>query len=196
MDKRNTKFRIIARRVAGLLNVDEMYVYMWLLFKSGFDTGESHIKRGTLCECTGFKDKDTITGYTNKFRDLGLLKKHGNNFIEANVWKTANEYILAIPQIDWIRINYGLLEENIPRELKSFLVLLKCLCLNNTNICLYNYKQIGEKLNINRNTVSKYTKQCIELGKIKDLESGFLITDNNIIADPRKDGLSVNAKYT
>jgi len=187
-------YRVLPRRIAGLLNLDETYVYMWLCFKSDYNSGKSKILRETLCNCTDFKDVETITNYTNKFRDLFFLEKHGDKFYDDS-WKTANEYTIAIPQTDWIRIKYDLLQEDISREIKSFLVLLKCLCLNNTNICLYNYTEISKRLNLHRATVSSYIKRCIDLGKVKELYSGFLITDANIIADPRKDGLSKSTQY-
>ena len=71
-------YRIITRDIAGKLNLDETYTFTWLLFKSDYETGESHVLRETLREVTGIKDVDTISKYTAKFEDLGFLRKEYN----------------------------------------------------------------------------------------------------------------------
>ena len=71
-------YRIITRDIAGKLNLDETYTFTWLLFKSDYETGESHVLRETLREVTGIKDVDTISKYTAKFEALGFLRKEYN----------------------------------------------------------------------------------------------------------------------
>ena len=68
-------YRIITRDIAGKLNLNETHLFTWLLFKSDYETGESHVLRETLREVTGIKDVDTISKYTAKFEDLSFLRK-------------------------------------------------------------------------------------------------------------------------
>ena len=44
-EEENRNYRIITRDIAGKLNLDEVYVFMCLLFKSDYETGESHVLR-------------------------------------------------------------------------------------------------------------------------------------------------------
>ena len=176
---------IITRDIAGKLNLDETYVFMCLLFKSDYRTGESHVLRKTLCKVTGIKDEDTITKYTSKFQELKYLDKSsvkGYNE-EANRISTSITYMIDIPVTNWVRFDSKLLAEDIPNKLKAFLVLLKCLCLNNTNVTYYSKSKIAQLLNMDRGTVSKYIKMAIEHDKLVEGDKFFMITDENIMVD-------------
>lgn len=179
-------YRLITRDIIGRLNIDETYVFMWLLFKSDYNTWESHVLRSTLCKVTGFKDEETITRYTNKYHELGLLAdknclKSYNG--EKGRIQTYMTYKVNTPTHNWVRFKYDLLEEDIPYSLKAFLVLLKCLCLNNTNVCFYSKAEIARQLNIDRGKVADYIKLGIEYNKIITDGKIHYITDSNIIID-------------
>ncbi|NJC17064.1 hypothetical protein GGR15_000669 [Butyricimonas paravirosa] len=158
---------------------------MWLLYKSNCRTGESHVLRKTLCNVTGLKNEDTISKYTNKFKELELLDKYsikGYNE-EAGRISTSITYTINIPTMNWVRFDASLLTEEIPNKLKAFLVLLKCLCLNNTNATFYSKNKIAQLLNMDRGTVSKYMEMAIKEGKVIEINKVFFITDTNIIMD-------------
>ena len=113
-------YRITTRDIAGKLNIDETYVFMWLLFKSDFEIWESHVLRSTLCKVTGFKDEETITRYTNKFHELGFLTDK-NSIKSYNKEKgriqTYMTYKINAPTQNWVRFKYDLLEEDIPVQI-------------------------------------------------------------------------------
>lgn len=158
---------------------------MWLLYKSNCRTGESHVLRKTLCNVTGLKNEDTISKYTNKFKELEFLDKYsikGYNE-EAGRISTSITYTISIPTMNWVRFDASLLTEEIPNKLKAFLVLLKCLCLNNTNVTSYSKNKIAQLLNMDRGTVSKYMEMAIKEGKVIEINKVFFITDTNIIMD-------------
>ena len=144
---------------------------MWLLYKSNCRTGESHVLRKTLCNVTGLKnellDKYSIKGYNE----------------EAGRISTSITYTINIPTMNWVRFDASLLTEEIPNKLKAFLVLLKCLCLNNTNATFYSKNKIAQLLNMDRGTVSKYMEMAIKEGKVIEINKVFFITDTNIIMD-------------
>ncbi|WP_292267842.1 hypothetical protein [Butyricimonas sp.] len=96
-------YRIITRDIAGKLNLDETYTFTWLLFKSDYETGESHVLRETLREVTGIKDVDTISKYTAKFEDLGFLRKEYNYRNNEGQLTTLVTYHVDIPKSNWIR---------------------------------------------------------------------------------------------
>ena len=141
--------------------------------------------RKTLCDVTGLKNEDTISKYTNKFKELELLDKYsikGYNE-EAGRISTSITYTINIPTMNWVRFDASLLTEEIPNKLKAFLVLLKCLCLNNTNVTSYSKNKIAQLLNMDRGTVSKYMEMAIKEGKVIEINKVFFITDTNIIMD-------------
>ena len=184
-EQKESRKCIITRDIAGKLNLDETYVFMWLLYKSDCRTGESHVLRKTLCDVTGLKNEDTISKYTNKFKELELLDKYsikGYNE-EAGRISTSITYTINIPTMNWVRFDASLLTEEIPNKLKAFLVLLKCLCLNNTNVTSYSKNKIAQLLNMDRGTVSKYMEMAIKEGKVIEINKVFFITDTNIIMD-------------
>ena len=184
-EQKGSRKCIITRDIAGKLNLDETYVFMWLLYKSNCRTGESHVLRKTLCNVTGLKNEDTISKYTNKFKELELLDKYsikGYNE-EAGRISTSITYTINIPTMNWVRFDASLLTEEISNKLKAFLVLLKCLCLNNTNVTSYSKNKIAQLLNMDRGTVSKYMEMAIKEGKVIEINKVFFITDTNIIMD-------------
>lgn len=176
-------YRIITRDIAGKLNLNETHVFTWLLFKSDYETGESHVLRETLREVTGIKDVDTISKYTAKFEDLGFLRKEYNYRNNEGQLTTPVTYHVDIPKSNWVRFKKDLLLEDIDNKLKAFLVLLKCLCINNTNIIYYNKTEISRRLNLSPKTVKKYIDLAIKHHKLVEVNNFFLITDNNIILD-------------
>lgn len=44
-EQKKSRKVFITRDIAGKLNLDETYVFMWLLYKSNCRTGESHVLR-------------------------------------------------------------------------------------------------------------------------------------------------------
>ena len=112
-EEENKNYRVITRDIAGKLNLDETHVFMWLLFKSDYKTGESHVLRETLCKVTGVKDVDTISKYTTKFEDLGFLhKEHSYRNNEGQLTSPVT-YHVNIPKSNWVRFKKDLLLEDI-----------------------------------------------------------------------------------
>ena len=155
-------YRIIPASLAIGLTTNEAYTYFCLLAKSDYNTYISHVKLETLSQLTGISKTEYISKHIEKLIKKGLLRKDTQqNIGNKGVFNTCTYYLYK-PQIDWIRIDLDLLEENIPNKLKAFLILLKCICLNNTNYTGYNKSEICKKLNISRPTLDSYLNQCID----------------------------------
>ena len=175
----NTNYRKIPRAVMGKLTMEETCLYACLCFKADFISGMSHVLRKTLCGMAGIKKEDTVTKYTNKLQQLGFIEKSNAQDKE----KTLAIYHVHIPEKDWIRIGEGLLEEEIEPKMKGFLILVKCLCLNNTNHTLYNKTEMAEKLNIDRKTFNKYLDKAIASGRITEEGKGYRVWDEFVMED-------------
>ena len=175
-------FRLIpASRMLGL-TANEAYTYFCLLIKSDFNTYISHVKLDTLSELTGIKETEYISKHINTLisKDLILYKDKQRHLGNKGVFDTCTYYLYK-PENDWIRIDTDFLQADISNKLKGFLILLKCLCLNNTNYTGYNKSKISELLHISRPTLNAYLNQCIEIGLVKENEKGgYAITDTHL----------------
>ncbi|MDH6304284.1 putative transcriptional regulator [Parabacteroides sp. PF5-5] len=173
-------YRIIPISKLLGLTVNEAYTYLCLLAKTDFVTYISHVSLQTLCELTGIKKTETISGHIDTLIDKGLVLRKYRYRREGT-----NTYELYKPEKDFVRVNLQLLRTDIPVKLKGFLILLKCLCLNNTNYTGYCKSEISKLLNISRPTIDSYLKECIALRLVKEEKTGFTITNSEIfIIDP------------
>ncbi|MDU1905162.1 MAG: hypothetical protein E6772_10300 [Dysgonomonas sp.] len=178
-----SNYRVINRDIAGQLTPSETYTYFSLLSKSDFNTGKSHIKQINLCELAEIKKPDTIQKHLKKFSELSLLKveralRDGNK----GIFRT-NTYHLYIPTQNWVRVKLNLIDKDICPKIRGFLILLKCLALNNSNFIGSNKSQISKKLHLDPKTIRKHLKECISLGLVKELDNGFIISDNSFPID-------------
>lgn len=173
-------YRIIPASLAIGLTTNEAYTYFCLLAKSDYNTYISHVKLETLSQLTGISKTEYISKHIEKLIKKGLLRKDTQqNIGNKGVFNTCTYYLYK-PQTDWIRIDLDLLEENIPNKLKAFLILLKCICLNNTNYTGYNKSEICKKLNISRPTLDSYLNQCIDKELIKEEQDGYTLTNTHL----------------
>ena len=178
-----TNYRVINRDIAGQLTPNETYTYFCLLTKSDFNTGKSNIKQANLCELAKIKKTDTLQKHLKKFSEFSLLKvetalREGNK----GIFRT-NTYHLYIPTQNWVRVKLNLINKDICPKIKGFLILLKCISLNNSNFIGFNKSQISQKVNLDPKTVRKYLKEWIYLGLVKELDNGFIISDNSFPID-------------
>ena len=72
-----------------------------------------------------------------------------------------------------------LLDTNGP-ELKGFLILLKCKCLNGTNTSKFSQDRLAKELNLSTGSISKYMKLAIDNGYIKKDEKGIHLLREDI----------------
>ena len=106
-------YRIIPASLAIGLTTNEAYTYFCLLAKSDYNTYISHVKLETLSQLTGISKTEYISKHIEKLIKKGLLRKDTQqNIGNKGVFNTCTYYLYK-PQIDWIRIDLDLLEENI-----------------------------------------------------------------------------------
>lgn len=63
----------------------------------------------------------------------------------------------------------------------GFLLLLKAICLNNTNTIQWSKNQIAQALGLSRNTVSTLLEECRQAGLIKPQAKGYELTTDCFI---------------
>lgn len=181
-------YRRITENIAGKLDLLEAYLFYCLALCSDCYTMVSNIKQETLTEFYGIKKEDQIREWLHKFDNLNLVQiskqlikgKYGS-FDRCSYTLNTEHYVL---------ISNKLYNEPISRQLKGFLVLLKCKCLNGTNTCKYTQSTLAKELNISESSISRYLKQAEDKGYIKRDDKGihlknkkmFIITSESTFA--------------
>lgn len=183
-----TPYRKITSNIAGKLNLLEAYLFYCLALCSDCYTMESHIKQENLANFYGIKKTDQIREWLHKFESLGLV-----SIDKFDIYGQYGKFNRCSYQSDtehYVLITNKLYDEPISRELKGFLILLKCLCLNGTNTTLYSQNRLAEELNLSTGTISKYINEAIDKGYVKKDKKGihllndkmFIITSESTLA--------------
>lgn len=183
-----TPYRKITSNIAGKLNLLETYFFYCLALCSDCYTMESHAKQETLTNFYGIKKTDQIREWLYKFELLGLIK-----IDKASVcgkYGTFNRCSYQSDTEHYVSMSNQLYNEPISRQLKGFLILLKCKCLNGTNTTLYSQNKLAEELSLSAGTISKYINEAINNGYIKKDKKGihllrediFIITSESAFA--------------
>ena len=164
-------YRIFPISISKNLSNKEAFIYLSLLFKSDYKTGESNVLLETLSKETGY-DSETVSGYLHKAKEYKYIeitpKTCGKK--EDGSTKTKNFYKIHIPQKDFIMVNREFLDFHIENlsikeetDLKGFILLIKCICLNNCNFTYYSLREMAEHLKISYATIHKLMRKCRDL---------------------------------
>ncbi|WP_455637237.1 helix-turn-helix domain-containing protein [Parabacteroides sp.] len=176
--KEDLSYRKITENIAGKLDLLEAYLFYCLALCSDCYTMVSNVKQETLTEFYGIKKEELIRQWLHKFENLNLIQidkhpikgKYGS-FDRCRYTLNTEHYVL---------ISKKLYSESISRQLKGFLVLLKCKCLNGTNNCKYIQSELAKELNISPSTISRYLKQAEEKGYINRKNNEIHLKDRKI----------------
>ena len=172
------QYRKITELLAGRLKPKEAYLFYCLALKSDFLTNESYITQDSLAEFYGIKDVDQIREWLYKFQSKGLLtivkskvKGRYGTFQKCKYTLNAKHYNM---------ISELLKEEPIRSQLKGFLILLKCKCLNGTNTTKFSQNQLAKELGISVGAISQYMKEAIDNAYVSKDEKGIHLLREDI----------------
>lgn len=176
----NKDYRIFPVNAAKVLSNKEAYIYLALLFKSDFQTGESNVLLETLSKETGY-DTDTVSSYLHKAKDKGFVDIARMWVNAGNVAKpkTKNFYKIQIPTYNFVMVSRSFLDWHIDgmslkeeTDIKGFILLIKSICLNNCNVTFYSLREMAEILNLSYSTLQKLMTKCRDLGIIETIKGG------------------------
>ena len=172
------QYRKITELIAGRLKPKEAYLFYCLALKSDFITNESYITQESLAKFYGIKDVDQIREWLYMFQSKGLLtiikskvKGRYGTFRKCKYILNAEHYNL---------ISDLLKEEPISSQLKGFLILLKCKCLNGTNTTKFSQNQLTKELGISAGAISQYMKDAIDNAYVSKNEKGIHLLREDI----------------
>ena len=153
-------------------------VYVWATIKccSNHKTNISHVTEEKLSMLTGL-DERTIRRVIKRLKDAGCLTVHtivkedaDRGFIKRN------SYYIKPTCKDYFFLDNGFFKNNYPAKIAGFLLLLKSVCLNNTDTVQWSNSQIAEAIGLSRNTTTTLLNECRQLGLIKAIEKGYELT--------------------
>lgn len=173
-----TQYRKISKNMAGKLTAKEAYLFYCLALKSDYITNESNIEQETLAKEYGIEDTDQISDWLYKFQSCGLLIVIKTNIKGQYGRFQKNRYLLNTE--NYVFISEVLKDEPISRQLKGFLILLKCKCLSGTNTTLYSQNKLAKELGISVGTISNYIKEAIDNGYISKDKKGIQLLREDI----------------
>lgn len=172
------QYRKITELIAGRLKPKEAYLFYCLALKSDFITNESYITQESLAKFYGIKDVDQIREWLYMFQSKGLLtiikskvKGRYGTFSKCKYILNAEHYNL---------VSDLLKEEPISSQLKGFLILLKCKCLNGTNTTKFSQNQLAKELGISAGAISQYMKDAIDNAYVSKDEKGIHLLREDI----------------
>ena len=87
-----------------------------------------------------------------------------------------NSYYIKPANKDYFFLDNGFFTKNYPAKIAGFLLLLKAICLNNTDTVQWSNSQIARAVGLSRNTVTALLNECRRLGLIKAIEKGYELT--------------------
>lgn len=173
-----TQYRKITELLAGRLKPKEAFLFYCLALKSDFITNESYITQESLAKFYGIKDVDQIREWLYMFQSKGLLtiikskvKGRYGTFRKCKYILNAEHYNL---------VSDLLKEEPISSQLKGFLILLKCKCLNGTNTTKFSQNQLAKELGISAGAISQYMKDAIDNAYVSKDEKGIHLLREDI----------------
>lgn len=175
-------YKVFPISLGKQLSNKEAHVYLLLLFKSDYNTGESNVLLETLSKEAGY-NADTVSGYLHKAKRLGYVDITPQYIKAENGQpKTKNFYKVHIPPKDFIMVSRSFLDLHFDNltlkeetDIKGFILLVKCICLNNCNLTFYSLREMAKHLKISYATIQKNMKKCIKLKLIEPHKDGYRI---------------------
>ena len=154
----------------------DIYVWATIKYCSNHKTNISHVTEEKLSLLTGL-DERTIRRVIKRLKDAGYLtvqttvkEDADRGFIKRNAYyiKPANK--------DYFFLDNSFFKQHYPAKIAGFLLLLKSVCLNNTDTIQWSNSQIAKSIGLSRNTATVLIKECQQLGLIKQITKGYELT--------------------
>ena len=154
----------------------DIYVWATIKYCSNHKTNISHITEEKLSLLTEL-DERTIRRSIKRLKDAGYLTVHTTIKEDADRgFIKRNSYYIKPANKDYFFLDNSFFKRNYPAKIAGFLLLLKSVCLNNTDTIQWRNSQIAKSIGLSRNTTTALIKECLQLGLIKPISNGYELT--------------------
>ena len=173
-------YTVIPKSIVNFLtgNSKPVDIYVWATIKccSNHKTNISHITEEKLSLLTGL-DERTIRRVIKRLKDAGCLTVQTTIKEDADRgFIKRNSYYIKPANKNYFFLDNSLFNKNYPAKIAVFLLLLKSVCLNNTDTIQWRNSQIAKSIGLSRNTTTALIKECLQLGLIKQIAKGYELT--------------------
>jgi len=157
----------------------DIYVYSYIKLNSNFKTGISQITEETISL------KLDIPLRTVE-RIISRLKADNNKIIKIETLqkektKRRNLYSFEKKPENYFILDTSFFFTDLSVKVKGFLLFLKSISTNNTNIIPFSINKISGMLSQDVKSVSALIKECIDLKQLKKIDTGYLITNDSFL---------------
>ena len=154
----------------------DIYVWATIKYCSNHKTNISHVTEEKLSLLTGL-DERTIRRSIKRLKDAGYLTVQTTIKEDAD-WGfiKRNSYYIKPEKSNYFFLDNSFFQKNYPAKIAGFLLLLKAICLNNTDTIQWSISQIAKGIGLSRNTITALIKECQQLGLIKPISNGYELT--------------------
>ena len=154
----------------------DIYVWATIKYCSNPKTNISHITEEKLSLLTGL-DERTIRRSIKRLKDAGYLTVQTTIREDADRgFIKRNTYYIAPIKTNYFFLDNSFFKRNYSAKIPGFLLLLKAICLNNTDTIQWSNSQIAKSIGLSRNTITALIKECQQLGLIKQIAKGYELT--------------------
>ena len=154
----------------------DIYVWATIIYCSNHKTNISHVTEEKLSLLTGL-DERTIRRSIKRLKDAGYLTVQTTIKEDADRgFIKRNTYYIAPIKTNYFFLDNSFFQKNYPAKIAGFLLLLKAICLNNTDTIQWSISQIAKGIGLSRNTITALIKECQQLGLIKPISNGYELT--------------------
>ena len=154
-------------------------VYVWAVIKccSNHKTNISHVTEEKLSLLTGL-DERSIRRSIKRLKDAGYLTVQTSTVKEDadRGFIKRNMYHIKPEKSNYFFLDNSYFKRNYPAKIAGFLLLLKAICLNNTDTIQWSISQIAKSIGLSRNTTTALLNECQQLGLIKPISNGYELT--------------------
>ena len=173
-------YTVIPKSIVNFLtgNSKPVDIYVWATIKccSNHKTNISHITEEKLSLLTGL-DERTIRRVIKRLKDAGYLTVQTTIKEDADRgFIKRNSYYIKPANKNYFFLDNSFFKRNYPAKIAGFLLLLKAICLNNTDTVQWSNSQIAKSIGLSRNTTTVLIKECQQLGFIKRIAKGYELT--------------------
>lgn len=153
-------------------------VYVWATIKccSNHKTNISHVTEEKLSLLTGL-DARTIRRSIKRLKDADYLTLQTTIKEDADRgFIKRNSYYIKPEKSNYFFLDNSYFKRNYPAKIAGFLLLLKAICINNTDTVQWSNSQIAKSIGLSRNTTTALLNECQQLGLIKRIAKGYELT--------------------
>ena len=140
----------------------DIYVWATIKYCSNHKTNISHITEEKLSLLTGL-DERTIRRSIKRLKDAGYLTVQTTIKEDADRgFIKRNSYYIKPEKSNYFFLDNSYFKRNYPAKIAGFLLLLKAICLNNSDTVQWSNSQIAKGIGLSRNTTTALLNECLQ----------------------------------